>query len=63
LREYGTTHMEALLLSIPETAKVLSLGRSKVYELIGEGRLATVCIGRRRLIRAESIRALVDTTQ
>jgi len=55
--------MEALLLSIPETAKVLSLGRSKVYELIGEGRLATVCIGRRRLIRAESIRALVDTTR
>lgn len=55
--------MEALLLSIPDAAKALSLGRSKIYELIGEGRLDAVCIGRRRLIRAESIRALADTAR
>lgn len=55
--------MEALLLSIPETAKALSLGRSKVYELIGEGRLDAVCIGRRRLIKADSVRALVDAAR
>lgn len=50
--------MDALLLSIPEAAKALSLGRSKLYELIGQGRLQTVTIGRRRLVRAESVRAL-----
>ena len=50
--------MEALLLSISDAAKSLSLGRSKVYELISAGRLETVTIGRRRLVRVESIRML-----
>lgn len=50
--------METLLCSIPEAARALGVGRSKLYELIGEGRLATVHIGRRRLVRMDSIRAL-----
>lgn len=50
--------MNALLCSIPDAAKALGLGRSKVYELIGEGRLSTVTIGRRRLVRIESVRTL-----
>jgi excisionase family DNA binding protein len=41
--------METLLCSIPDAALALGLGRSKVYELIGEGRLETISIGRRRL--------------
>ena len=52
---------EPLLYSIPDAAKALSLGRSKLYELITEGRLETVNIGRRRLVRAESVRALAST--
>ena len=51
--------MEILLCSIPEAAKALGVGRSKVYELIGEGRLETRNIGRRRLVRTASIHALV----
>lgn len=50
--------MDTLLCSIPEAARVLGLGRSKLYELIGEGRLETVNIGRRRLVRTDSVRAL-----
>lgn len=50
--------MEAILISIPDAAKALGLGRSKIYELITEGRLETVTIGRRRLVRTESVRAL-----
>ena len=50
--------MDVLLCAIPEAARALGLGRSKVYELIGEGRLETVTIGRRRLIRIASVRAL-----
>lgn len=46
------------LLSISQAAESLSIGRSKTYELINEGKLVTVMIGRRRLIRADSIRAL-----
>jgi len=50
--------MESLLTSIPNAAKALGLGRSKLYELIAEGRLETVTIGRRRLVRVDSVRAL-----
>ena len=50
--------MDTLLCSIPDAAKALSLGRSKIYQLIDQGQLETVQIGRRRLIRAASVRAL-----
>ena len=50
--------MEALLCSIPDAATALGLGRSKIYQLIGEGQLETVSIGRRRLVRVESVRTL-----
>lgn len=50
--------MDTLLCSIPEAAKALNLGRSKTYELIAEGRLETITIGRRRLVRTASVRAL-----
>ena len=48
---------DTLLCSIPDAAKALGLGRSKLYELISDGRLETVTIGRRRLVRAQSLRA------
>jgi excisionase family DNA binding protein len=50
--------LDTLLCSIPDAAKALGVGRSKLYELIGEGRLETVTIGRRRLVRTDSVRAL-----
>ncbi len=50
--------MEQLLYPIPDAAKVLGLGRSKVYELLAGGQLESISIGRRRLVKAESIRAL-----
>lgn len=50
--------MDTLLCSIPDAARALGLGRSKIYELIAEGRLETVTIGRRRLVRVESVRAM-----
>ncbi|QPQ54386.1 helix-turn-helix domain-containing protein [Allosphingosinicella flava] len=50
--------MEPIAVSIEETGKALSLGRTKIYELINEGRLATFKVGRRTLVRVESIRAL-----
>jgi len=50
--------MDTLLCSIPEAAKALNIGRSKIYQLINDGRLTTITIGRRRLVRADSVRAL-----
>lgn len=57
--------MEALsddraLLSIPDTCRVISLGRSTVYELINNGDLKTVKVGSRRLVIRRSIDDLVD---
>lgn len=52
--------MDKLAYSINETAKALSLGRTSVYALIAEGRLETFRLGTRRLVKAESVRRLVD---
>ena len=51
--------MEPLALSISDTAKALSLGRTSIYVMIADGRLEAIKLGRRTLIRMESIRRLV----
>jgi excisionase family DNA binding protein len=52
--------MEPLALSINDTAKALSLGRTSIYAMIADGRLEAFKLGRRTLIRMESIRRLVS---
>ena len=51
--------LKPLLCSIPDAAGALSISRSKTYELIGNGTLLTVTIGRRRLVRLDSVNAIV----
>ena len=55
-----TTNLQPLLCSIPAAAASLGVSRSKTYELISEGRLLTVHIGRRRLVRVDSVRAVAN---
>lgn len=50
--------MDQLLASIAEAGKMLSLGRTTIYRLIEEKELEVVRIGRRTLIRTDSIRRL-----
>jgi excisionase family DNA binding protein len=45
--------------SIRDTCRVTGLGKTSIYELISQGRLKSVAVGRRRLVLAESIRALL----
>lgn len=52
--------MEPLAISINETAKVLGLGRTSIYSMIGDGRLETFKLGRRRLVKTASIRRLFE---
>jgi len=52
--------MEAIAASINETAKALSLGRTSIYALIREGRLETVKLGRRTVVKIDSIRRLLE---
>ncbi len=47
------------LISINEFVETYSVGRSKTYELIRDGTLLSVCIGKRRLIVVDSAEALV----
>ena len=52
--------MQQLAYSINETARALSLGRTSIYALINEGRLDAFKLGRRTLIKADSIRRLIE---
>ena len=55
-----TWDMNRLAYSINETASTLSLGRTSVYSLINEGKLDAFKLGRRTLVKAESIRRLIE---
>jgi len=52
--------MDIIATSVNDAAKALGIGRTSVYQLIREGRLEAIKLGRRTLIKAASIRRLVD---
>jgi len=54
---------QRLSCTIDEACKVTSLGRTKVYELIGDGRLATTTIGRRRLVIVRGLLSLLEANK
>jgi len=62
-----TPHQEELLavdkrcLSVDETATAVGLGRTKIYELINEGKLKSVKVGRRRLVPAAAVDEFLET--
>ena len=53
--------MEPGLLRVQEAAKYLSIGRSTLYELIAQGAIPTVHIGRAVRIPTEALKELVKT--
>lgn len=66
LRPLGTEPMnsanqpEPLAYSIADACKVSSIGKTRLYSLIAEGRLEARKIGKRTLIPAASLRALIE---
>jgi excisionase family DNA binding protein len=52
--------MEKLLLTPEEAAKVLSIGRSKIYELMSCGQLASVRIGGSRRIPVDALNQFIE---
>lgn len=52
--------MDPLAISIKDAAKALGLGRTSIYQMIKDGRLEAFKLGRRTLVKTESIRRLVD---
>jgi excisionase family DNA binding protein len=51
---------ESLVLTVEETADLLKVGRTTVYELIKAGRVNSVMIGRLRRIRYEDVVAYLN---
>ena len=49
----------AIFLRVEETARVLALGRSKVYELMLSGELRSLKVGRARRIPVEALNEYV----
>ena len=52
--------MEILTTSVSEAAKALNLGRTSIYALIRGRKLEIVKVGRRTLIKVDSIRKLIE---
>jgi hypothetical protein len=48
--------VERLAVTIAETQQMLGIGRTKVYALLGDGKIAARKIGRRTVVSVESIR-------
>lgn len=46
--------------TIAEAGAMSGLGKTKLYELIGDGKIDTVTVGRRRLVKVDSLRALLE---
>ena len=55
--------MDKLLLTPTEAAQVLSISRSKLYELIGQGRLTTVRIDASRRVPAQVLVEFIQHLQ
>jgi hypothetical protein len=53
--------LEPLVVPVNEGRRLAgNIGRTKFYELINEGKLKTVTIGRRRLVFIASIREMLE---
>jgi excisionase family DNA binding protein len=48
-----------LTATVKEACEMTGLSKSKIYLLIGEGKLTATTVGRRRLVKVDSIRELV----
>jgi len=55
--------MEPITVTIDGAKQALGIGHTKLYELINAGKLRTVKVGRRTLVRTDSIREFVDTLE
>jgi excisionase family DNA binding protein len=46
--------------SIREFCRLSGISRSRVYELLSDGKLESICLGSRRLILLDSYRLLIE---
>lgn len=56
-----TKSEDALLLTVEEAARRLRIGRTQMYQLLSNGAVESVCIGRLRRVPVESLHDYVST--
>lgn len=56
----GHSGVGRLAYSVPEASAAIGIGKTKIYELIQQGSLPSTLIGKRRLIRAADLEALIS---
>jgi excisionase family DNA binding protein len=54
------TDIEPLAVPIPDGARIIGCGRSKLYQLIKEKQIPLIKLGRRSLVPVSSLRALIE---
>ncbi|MEL6246227.1 MAG: helix-turn-helix domain-containing protein [Pseudomonadota bacterium] len=54
---------DSLAVSPAEAARMLGLGRTKLYSLLGANEIASIKIGTRRLIRVEVLEAWLQAQE
>ncbi|QNG44844.1 helix-turn-helix domain-containing protein [Sphingobium yanoikuyae] len=52
--------MNSMLCSVNDAAQMLGIGRTKIYDMLSKGDLASMQIGTRRLVKIDSIKALIE---
>jgi predicted DNA-binding transcriptional regulator AlpA len=52
-------NIESISVSVPVAAQMLSLSRTRMYELVGQGIVRSTMIGGRRVVLVSSLRELV----
>ncbi|QTH20819.1 helix-turn-helix domain-containing protein [Rhizorhabdus wittichii] len=55
--------MERITITVPEGVQISGLSRNTIYRQIAAGRIETVRIGGRRLIKADSLRRFLSADQ
>jgi excisionase family DNA binding protein len=63
LREFlglAETSSQPLLVTVEEAARLLRIGRTTMFELIGNGEIKSIRLGRRRLIARKSLESFID---
>ena len=55
----GIPFVDRLACTIAEACEATGLGRTKLYELMGDGYIETTTIGRRRLVLVQSLLSLL----
>jgi hypothetical protein len=59
-KDKGLQFADRLACTVDDACSAIGLGRTKLYQLIGEGSVETTSIGRRRLVLVRSLVALID---